>query len=58
MNAEVPTAPTPIELYRWGLTALQEQLGPEDSILFLHLFDPGSGITPTNAKPKPLRSRK
>jgi hypothetical protein len=43
MNAEVPTASTPIELYRRGLTVLQEQLGPVDSIRFLHLFDSGSG---------------
>ncbi len=43
MNAEAQTASTPIELYRRGLSALQEQLGPVDSIRFLHLFDPGSG---------------
>jgi len=42
MNAEAQTASTPIELYRLGLSALQEQLGPVDSIRFLHLFDPGS----------------
>lgn len=43
MNAEAQAASTPIELYRRGLTALREQLGPVDSIRFLHLFDPGSG---------------
>lgn len=43
MNAEAQTASTPIELNRRGLSALQEQLGPVDSIRFLHLFDPGSG---------------
>ena len=43
MNAEVQSASTPIELYRRGLSALQERLGPVDSIRFLHLFDPGAG---------------
>jgi hypothetical protein len=32
-----------MELYRRGITALQQQLGPVDSIRFLHLLDPGSG---------------
>ena len=43
MNTEAQTASTPIELYRRGLSVLQEQLGPIDSIRFLHLFDPGAG---------------
>ncbi len=43
MSSDAPTASTPIELYRRGLIALQEQLGPVDSIRFLHLFDPGAG---------------
>jgi hypothetical protein len=34
---------TPIELYRRGITALQQQLGPVDSIRFLHLLDHGAG---------------
>ena len=42
MNAEPQTASTPIDLYRRGLSALQQQLGPVDSIRFLHLFDPGA----------------
>jgi hypothetical protein len=42
MNAEVPTASTPIEIYRRGLTVLQGRLGPVDSIRF-RLFDSGSG---------------
>ena len=43
MNAEAQTTSTPFELYRRGLCAVQEQLGPVDSIRFLHLFDRGSG---------------
>lgn len=34
---------SPIELYRRGIAALQEELGPVDAIRFLHLFDQGSG---------------
>ena len=41
MGSDAPTASTLIELYRRGLIALQEQLGPVDSIRFLHLFNPG-----------------
>lgn len=43
MSSDAPIASTPTELYRRGLIALQEQLGPVDSIRFLHLFDPGAG---------------
>jgi hypothetical protein len=32
-----------MELYRRGITALQQQLGPVDSIRFLHLLDHGAG---------------
>jgi hypothetical protein len=35
--------PTPMELYRRGVAALREQLGPVDSIRFLHLLEHGSG---------------
>ena len=35
MGSDAPTASTLIELYRRGLIALQEQLGPVDSIRFL-----------------------
>lgn len=34
---------TPMELYRRGVAVLQDQLGPVDSLRFLHLLDPGSG---------------
>jgi hypothetical protein len=43
MGSDAPTAFTLIELYRRGLNALQELLGPVDSIRFLQLFDPGAG---------------
>lgn len=43
MSTDAQTASTPLELYRRGLTALQQELGPVDSIRFLHLIDPGSG---------------
>lgn len=43
MSTDAQTASTPLELYRRGLTALQQELGPVDSIRFLHLTDPGSG---------------
>lgn len=43
MSADAQTASTPLELYRRGLTALQQELGPVDSIRFLHLIDLGSG---------------
>jgi len=43
MSSDAPTASTTNELYRRGLIALQELLGPVDSIRFLHLFDPGAG---------------
>ena len=32
-----------MELYRSGIAALQQQLGPVDSIRFLHLLDHGTG---------------
>jgi hypothetical protein len=32
-----------MELYRRGVAVLQDQLGPVDSLRFLHLLDPGSG---------------
>jgi len=38
-----PAAATPMELYRRGVAVLQDQLGPVDSLRFLHLLDPGSG---------------
>lgn len=41
-NTAIPL-PTPIDLYRRGVTALREQLGPVDSIRFLHLLEHGSG---------------
>lgn len=34
---------TPIELYRLGVAALDQALGPVESIRFLRLLDPGSG---------------
>jgi hypothetical protein len=37
------TTPTPMALYRRGITALQQELGPVDTIRFIHLFDHGSG---------------
>ena len=43
MSATAQNSSTPIELYRRGLLALQQQLGPVDSIRFLHLFDQGAG---------------
>ncbi len=43
MSTDAQTASTPLELYRRVLTALQQELGPVDSIRFLHLFDPGAG---------------
>jgi hypothetical protein len=43
MSTDAHTAFTPLELFRLGLTALQQELGPVDSIRFLHLIDPGSG---------------
>lgn len=38
-----PAHRTPMELYRSGIAALQQQLGPVDAIRFLHLLDHGSG---------------
>ncbi len=38
-----PATSTPMELYRRGVAVLQDQLGPVDSLRFLHLLDPGSG---------------
>jgi hypothetical protein len=40
MNSSGSTEP---DLYRRGVAVLQEQLGPVDSIRFLHLLDPGRG---------------
>ena len=34
---------TPIELYRLGVAALDQALGPVESLRFLRLLDPGSG---------------
>ena len=34
---------TPIELYRLGVAALDQALGPVQSLRFLRLLDPGSG---------------
>lgn len=34
---------SPIELYRRGVAALREELGPVDTVRFLHLIDQGSG---------------
>ena len=34
---------TPIELYRLGVAALNQALGPVESLLFMRLLDPGSG---------------
>lgn len=34
---------TPIELYRQGVSALNEALGPVESLRFLRLLDPGDG---------------
>ena len=34
---------TPIELYRLGVAALDQALGPVESHRFLRLLDPGSG---------------
>ena len=34
---------TPIELYRLGVAALDQTLGPVESLRFLRLLDPGSG---------------
>ena len=34
---------TPIELYRLGVAALDQALGPVESIHFLRLLHPGSG---------------
>ena len=33
----------PIELYRLGVAALDQALGPVESLRFLRLLDPGSG---------------
>lgn len=41
--ATTPAPNTPIELYRRGISALQQQLGPVDSVRFLHLLDHGAG---------------
>jgi hypothetical protein len=38
-----PAPSTPMDLYRRGVAVLREQLGPVDSIRFLHLLDPGRG---------------
>ncbi len=35
--------PTPMGLYRRGISALQRELGPVDAIRFIHLFDHGTG---------------
>lgn len=44
MTANTPhSTPTPMALYRRGITALQQELGPVDAIRFIHLFDHGSG---------------
>ena len=34
---------TPMELYRLGVAALDQALGPVESLRFLRLLDPGSG---------------
>lgn len=34
---------TPIELYRLGVAALNQALGPVESLRFIRLLDPGSG---------------
>ena len=34
---------TPTELYRLGVAALDQALGPVESLRFLRLLDPGSG---------------
>lgn len=53
-----PASSSPIELYRRGVSVLQEQLGSVDSIRFLHLFDQGEGDYTTerqqNADGRPL----
>ncbi len=41
--ATTPAPRTPTGLYRCGIAALQQQLGPVDSICFLHLLDHGTG---------------
>lgn len=41
--ASTPAHRNPMELYRRGIAALRQQLGPVDAVRFLHLLDPGSG---------------
>ncbi len=37
------TYSSPLDLYRRGVAILSQQLGPVDSVRFLHLLDHGSG---------------
>ena len=46
---------TPIELYRWGVPALDQALGRVESLRFLRLLDPGSGDYTASARQEWIR---